>query len=856
MREDTAAGGGGSSGTWRASRRVIAKAAAMVGAIAASGGIAQRSLNGARAQESAPSETLAGRWFQSDNASTFSAASASDPKIFHTDFPFYALGMNWSVDAGEDLQIELAFGVNGVDFTAPVVVGADLEHAPLRAPDGKIFSHLTWAQGAEFIRYRVLDGAGNPVDVPSIGFTYIDATRGPSVDDIFEPASLPTLEKPPIKTRAQWGANEGYRFDNEGEAWVREYREVEKVIIHHTVTPNEGDPLAMIRSIYYYHAVERGWGDIGYNYLVDRFGNIYEGRFGGDNVVGGHAYQYAFGSSGIGTMGNFAIADVPENCQAAIVAIAAWVGRNLDPLGSSDFLEAPNLPNICGHRDVTQDTCPGDFLYADLPAIRQAIKQVLDATESPPDTTVPPPEGEFITGANVVTSARVNLRYEPSLSASINAALPQGELAAVIGGPRTNEGRVWYPLRTQNYGDGYVPGTFLDAAPAGNPPAPAFSVGGFVTVNTNGLALRTRPGLAQTVIATIPSGTRLELTVASVAANGYRWWGVYHTTYGGGWVVQDYLTASDPPTPQFKVGDNIVVNTDALYLRSGPGTGSSVIATMPAGTKGSVLGGPTSANGFVWYQISTSYGNGWAAARYLSLDDGPPPSAKFNVGDTVEVTASVSMNLRLAPGGRTIAKLPRGTIGEVIGGPENSGGAVFWQLSTSIGAGWADERPLMKVTQQPPPTGEFEIGDTVRIQASVGINMRASADASGSVVAMLPTGTTGTITDGPVMNDGYVWWRLQTSRGSGWVIGKFLRLTDAPPSSENKFDLGDSVRVTEALNMRSSATTSAGVVAVLPEGAVLEVVGGPTSANGYVWWQISSGAYGTGWSVQDYLTEV
>src|SRR5687768_9546630 len=98
MCEDTAAEGGGSSGTWRASRRVIAKAAAMVGAIAASGGIAQRSLNGVRAQESAPSETLAGRWFQADSVATFSAASASDPKIFNADFPFYALGVHWSID--------------------------------------------------------------------------------------------------------------------------------------------------------------------------------------------------------------------------------------------------------------------------------------------------------------------------------------------------------------------------------------------------------------------------------------------------------------------------------------------------------------------------------------------------------------------------------------------------------------------------------------------------------------------------------------------------------------------------------------------------------------------------------------
>ncbi len=844
-------------GSWRASRRVILRAAGLVGAWAAAGGVARMSQDSAWAQETSPSETLAGRWFQVDNASAFSAA-AGEAKVFQTDFPFYALGVNWSVDAGDDLQIELGFGVNGADFTDPVTVVADTEDAPLRAPDGKVFSRLAWAQGASFVRYRVLDANGDPIEEPSVGFTYIDATRGPGVDDVFAPAALPTLEKPPIISRAGWGANEGYRFDSTGEAWVREYREVEKVIIHHTATANTGDPLAIIRSIYYFHAVERGWGDIGYNYLVDRFGNVYEGRFGGDNVVGGHAFQYAFGSSGIGTMGNHAIADVTESCQAAIIAITAWVGRNLDPLGNSDFLEAPNLPTICGHRDVTQDACPGDFLYTDLPAIRQAVKQVLDATESPPDGSVPPPAGEFITGANVITTARVNLRSEPSLSAAVNAALPAGALAAVIGAPRENEGRTWYILRTQNFGDGYVAGSFLDLAPPGNPPAPGFSVGGFVTVNTNGLSLRARPGVAQSVIATIPNGAKLELTVASVAANGYRWWGVYNVAYGGGWVVQDFLTASMPPNPQFNVGDGVVVNTDALYLRSGPGTGSSVIATMPTGTTGQVIGGPTSANGFVWYQLSTGFGQGWAA-QYLSLDNSPPPAGKFSIGDSVRVTAPNGMNLRLAPttSARTITKLPNGTIGEVIGGPTSADGYVFWQLSTNLGVGWAIQDPLTETNDPPPPPpGEFGVGDMVVAVSTNGINMRMSADTSARTIAKVPNGTAGAVVGGPVTNDGYVWWQLQASVGTGWVIGKFLFLSDDPPSSGGGFQVGADVRVTEALNLRSSATTGASVVAVLPTNAVLEIIGGPTTANDYVWWRLSSATYGAGWSVQDFLVVV
>jgi len=217
------------------------------------------------------------------------------------------------------------------------------------------------------------------------------------------------------------------------------------------------------------------------------------------------------------------------------------------------------------------------------------------------------------------------------------------------------------------------------------------------------------------------------------------------------------------------------------------------------------------------------------------------------------------MNLRLAPttSAKTIAKLPNGTLGEVIGGPTAANGYVFWQITTGLGVGWAIEGPLQEADEPPPPPGDFEIGDVVEVLASNGINMRTAADTSAPVSKKLPNGTIGTVVGGPTTNDGYVWWQIQTSLGTGWAIGKFLFLTDDPPPSGGKFQIGDDVRVdTDALNLRSSASTSASVVTVLPANAILEVVGGPQSANGYTWWRLTSGTYGTGWSVQDFLTEV
>ena len=90
----------------------------------------------------------------------------------------------------------------------------------------------------------------------------------------------PPCAQPPILSRSDWGADESLRFDAGGnEVWPPAFYPVQKLIVHHTAgANNDPNPAATIRSIYYYHAVTQGWGDIGYNFLVDEAGRIYKGR--------------------------------------------------------------------------------------------------------------------------------------------------------------------------------------------------------------------------------------------------------------------------------------------------------------------------------------------------------------------------------------------------------------------------------------------------------------------------------------------------------------------------------------------------------------------------------------------------
>ena len=200
--------------------------------------------------------------------------------------------------------------------------------------------------------------------------------------DTSAPAQYMSVPPAPIDgfiiPRASWGADESLRFDKNGkEIWPPEYRPIQKVIIHHTVTQNhETDPAATIRAIYYYHAITQGWGDIGYNFLVDWHGNVYEGRYGGPNVVGGHALQYNWGSLGIALTGDYSTTPVEHATLASLVRLIQDRAKNVDPAGIGFFIDKANVPNICGHRDVLSTECPGDDAYQEIPAIRGWCKGI------------------------------------------------------------------------------------------------------------------------------------------------------------------------------------------------------------------------------------------------------------------------------------------------------------------------------------------------------------------------------------------------------------------------------------------------------------------------------------------------
>ena len=753
-----------------ADRRVILKAAAALASSVAAGGLR---FSAASAQSS--TGTVTGYFAEALESGQFTTADAA--RSFQADFPFYAIAPHWAGSGPADARVVISLSADGLDYGDPVVVTRAEDGGPPDRDD-RHFGTLVIADGQRWVRYETQDASAAPVALPDLIFHYFDATAGPMTSGLLTAAETPSSQ-PTIISRETWGADEALRHEGQNLenpiVWVPQYEPIQHAIIHHTVTTNFQDPMVTLRSVYEYHAVTKGWGDIGYNYLVDHLGNIYEGRFGGENVVGGHSLRYNYGSAGFAVLGTFTAIDATPEAQSALIFLVAWITRDLDPLGSAFFIDTENVPTICGHRDVLSTECPGDVLYSDLDFIRNSVAGVVDDGGGSDVGAI------TIGDAVTVTVANANMRSGPSTGNAIIRQLALGTVLGVTDGPTESSGYTWYAV-SGTAGSGWMASIVLEKTDAAPPATGTFEIGDTVHVTTDSLNLRSSASTGASIVARMPNGTTGAVIGGPTSANSYVWWRL-QTALGSGWAVETFLTAGsgaappeEPPTGAFAAGDRVQVATNSLYLRSGAGTGQSSIASMTNGAQLTVLSGPTSSGGYAWYRLqSATYGTGWAAGEFLS----------------------------------------------------------------EVGAGTT-----------PPPADGFGIGAVVATVDT--LRLRTGAGTGSGTVTTLPAGAVLTITSGPTSQGGYTWYGVSSSDyGSGYCAGEFLV---AAGSSGNVLEVGGSARVVDgSLNLRAVPGTGSPVVAVLAEGTRLDLLGGPQNASGYTWWRVRTTGGTTGWCVQTYL---
>ena len=260
-----------------------------------------------------------------------------------------------------------------------------------RASDGRRASNLLWVDRSQGVQVRTRSRTPRALDL-----VLIDPGVLPSDTVVTDPAprslaraTATSAPRPRLHTRKEWGADPSWR--NGSPVYLDRLKQIH---VHHTATGNgytRADVPGILRGMYRYHTKTLGWFDIGYNFLVDRFGRAWIGRSGGPNrlVRGAHTLGFNHDSVGIAVIGNLeARAPWPE-AVTQVVRLAAWkldaydrwaVGRvNVTSTGSDKYRKGTTvrLPAIDGHRDTNDTACPGRA-YGKLPEIRGRAQWRID----------------------------------------------------------------------------------------------------------------------------------------------------------------------------------------------------------------------------------------------------------------------------------------------------------------------------------------------------------------------------------------------------------------------------------------------------------------------------------------------
>lgn len=310
--------------------------------------------------------------------------------------PFSTVGVTWTPGPqSDDVVVRVRVHRDGA-WTAWVPLESETggdSAAP--AAERRDAAGPAWVGPSDGVQVRVDVLRGDaPQDLELV---LVDPGSSPADASAATPASSAHADdsRPVIRSRADWGADERLRKGSPAYA-----HSLQAVVVHHTADANNSyapeDVPAMIRGMYAFHVSGRGWSDLGYNLVVDRFGRAWEGRAGGTDrpVIGSHAGGFNTGTTGISMMGTFNTLSPSPAVVSTVAQLSAWklglYGR--DPGGRVTLTSGGgaskhpagkrvDLPRIFGHRDTGSTACPGDAGYAQLPEVRRQAAAAVAGSE-------------------------------------------------------------------------------------------------------------------------------------------------------------------------------------------------------------------------------------------------------------------------------------------------------------------------------------------------------------------------------------------------------------------------------------------------------------------------------------------
>jgi hypothetical protein len=384
------------------------------------------------------------RDFELAPGASFSRATGGDvvSRPLRAPHRFNLVGMRWS--GGGEPDVELRVRREGGRWSRWAEVGTRADEGPDPGTDEAEAVGLSapvWAGQADWVQYR------SSRRLTSVRLHFVNSTGTATAADrartavrkaanggvaavaalVGVPSARAQGEQPEMVMRSGWGGNRHCPPRS-----APDYGSTKAAFVHHTVSVNDYSPEqapGMVLAICRYHRNSNGWSDIGYSFLVDKYGTLYEGRAGGidRSVVGAHTQGFNAQAFAVSNIGNHEGLAQTDDALRAMARLIRWklplhgqpTGGNVTLVsagGSSNRWPAGTpvrLNRISGHRDGNRTACPGAALYAQLPELRQRVGNVGGSPTPPPDLTIER------------SRARVNVGRVAHITGTVSPAKPR-----------------------------------------------------------------------------------------------------------------------------------------------------------------------------------------------------------------------------------------------------------------------------------------------------------------------------------------------------------------------------------------------------------------------------------------------
>ncbi len=388
-----------------------------------------------------------------------------------------------------------------------------------------------------------------------------------------------------------------------------------------------------------------------------------------------------------------------------------------------------------------------------------------------------------------VTASELNVRSGAGTSYSKIGTLKKGKTFTITGSAKDKAGTKWYKFKYNSKKSGYVSSDHVNII---WPIVTSTSnLKGTVNTKTDPLTVRSFPGSSYKSLGTLAKGKTFTITGKVKDKAGKMW---YRLTFNGkkGYVISTYVKTTSTASSTSKVTSvsNLkgTVNTksDPLTVRSGPGSSYKSLGTIAKGKTFTITGKAKDKSGVYWYRFKFNSKTGYVSSKYIttkkitSTTSSSISETKVSLKGTVSLSSG-SLNVRSGPSTSysVIGTLKKGSTFNITAKAKNKSGKYWYKLTYNGKTGYVSSSYVTTTSTSSSSSSStsssavtFKLGTTT---AESGVNVRAGAGTSYSVLTVLPYGSLVTVTGSAKASNGKVWYKYKySSSKTGYVSADYI----------------------------------------------------------------------------------